>query len=92
MDWADEIAGRLSPMAAQCLGAVCVHQEQCFCAQNIATALRKAKADGMREAINLSDTLPPPSGDVFACGYWGSIMELEKLIRSRANAIEKGTG
>ena len=64
-DWADEIASRIAMDDFE---------------YDIAAALRKAKADGMREAaeIMMDETLE---------GDWGTGVE---LIRARADKIEKG--
>lgn len=54
MDWADEIASGLSPMARRCKDVVCIYPHQCECTISLTAALRKAKADGMREAVRLN--------------------------------------
>ena len=74
MDWADEIAERVNRERVATVG----DRETL-----IATALRKAKADGMREAI----------GTVFEAWRTNTDKDFIAIMaRLHANAIEKGTG
>lgn len=70
MDWADAIAAKL----------LFNHDESEVKHNEIATALRKAKADGMRDATD----------EFEACGgyYTPSLMA---AMRKQADEIEKGT-
>ena len=68
-DWADKIAGGIFDKAPR--------NDEWFACPSIATALRKAKADGLREA------------ERFMIGIGNSTKDV-LTIRAMANKIERG--
>lgn len=83
MDWADEETENIT--RSLCLDDPCVFVKGCTCRDVIRAALRKAKADGMREAANRLHEL---TGRADGARLW----DLCVSLKDRANAIEKGTG
>lgn len=77
-DWADEIAAQLwcKPQHEQ-------KTMDCDFAASIAAALRKAKADGMREARKSLNNL---TGRADAAALW----DLNSALKVSADKIEKG--
>ncbi len=76
MDWADEIERAVAESYAA-HGAILAGDGDGM----ISKALRKAKADGMREAADLT---------MQGFGHRGTLFEAAHQIRIRANQIEKG--
>ena len=76
MDWADEIERSIAESYSS-LGEYLAGYDD----GKIAAALRKAKADGMREAADLT---------LQGFGHRGTLFEAAHQIRIRANQIEKG--
>lgn len=80
MDWADEIADELVDVWPS--------------RHDVATALRKAKANGMREAASWIERVKPDRGShtyMESQAVLASCAVAAGLFRSRADAIEKGT-
>ena len=80
MDWADEIAAQLTDALMFNGGKDWSH---------ITAALRKAKADGMREAADMCDVWQQ---NCVKQGKKAQFFAMGDEYRSRDNAIEKGTG
>ena len=87
MDWADELADELFVSLTK---KELEEDATPFC-DRVSTALRKAKANGMREAaLMMQDDIFQTYSDDRGFEFLES--KFEDALISRANAIEKGTG